>query len=188
MQAKTLILRDCSVPKAVQRCMPVEASRFESLVNQHKDAVYRQMARVCGHREDAEDALATALMHAYKALPKLESDEAFRSWLGTIGRRVCSRMRHHPSIENALELADEVGLALGNDPGYEMAVLKGCVKDAVDALPESYRVVYERCELDEKTVPEAADELGLSVAAVKSRLLRARAMVREQLDHSVCAP
>lgn len=168
--------------------MRTDSARFERLVNQHKDAVYRQMVRVCGHREDAEDALATALMQAFRALPQLESDEAFRGWVSTIGRRVCTRMRHQPSIEHAVEFAEEIGLAIGDDPGFDMTMLKGCVQEAVDALPEKYRAVYEQCELNEQTVPEVAEELGITVAATKSRLLRARAMVREQLDGSICAP
>jgi DNA-directed RNA polymerase specialized sigma24 family protein len=63
---------------------------FEGQVRLHKDAVYRQMIRVCNHREDAEDALATALLLAFKSYDRLESDEAFRTWLGTIGKRVCT--------------------------------------------------------------------------------------------------
>lgn len=168
--------------------MPVDAERFERLVNEHKDSVYRHMVRVCGQREDAEDALATALMQAFKAADKLSSEAAFRSWISTIGRRVCTRMRNHPAIEQALEFAEERGLTLGEDVNFDMAILKGCVREAITALPETYRMVYELCEIEEKTVPEAAEELGISVAAAKSRLFRARAMVREQLDASVCAP
>lgn len=157
-------------------------------MNEHKDAVYRQMVRVCGQREDAEDALATALMHAFRAADQLASEDTFRAWLATIGRRVCTRMRHHNGIADALEFAEERGLTAGDDANFDLAILKGCVRDAVTALPETYREVYERCELDEQTVPEAAEALGLSVAATKSRLLRARAMVRQELDQSVCAP
>lgn len=168
--------------------MPLDAAQFERLMNEHKDAVYRNMVRVCGHREDAEDALATALMHAFKAADQLTSEQAFRSWVSTIGRRVCNRMRYHPAVEQALEFAEERGLTATDGPEFDLAILKGCVRDAVSGLPDVYRAVYERCELDEKTVPEAAEELGISLAAAKSRLLRARQMVREQLDTSVCAP
>lgn len=165
----------------------MDATRFEKLVNQHKDSVYRQMARVCSHREDAEDALATALMLAFQSADRLSSEEAFRSWLSTIGRRVCTRMRSSPSMQPVLELAEDLKV-INNDPEpFEMEVLKGCVQEAVNDLPEIYREVYQACEIEERTVPEVAEGLGLSVAATKSRLLRARAMVRERLDHSICA-
>ena len=166
----------------------MQSAKFESLVRRHKDAVYRQMVRVCGHKEDAEDALASALMLAFRASDKLSSDEAFRTWLGTIGKRVCTRMRSHPSIEKALEYAIEHGFVDNHASEFDLSLLKGCVRDAVETLPEIYRTVYERCELEELTVPQAADELGITPAAAKSRLLRARAIVRENLDRSVCAP
>jgi RNA polymerase sigma-70 factor (ECF subfamily) len=166
----------------------MKPAKFESLVRQHKDAVYRQMVRVCGHKEDAEDAVASALMLAFRSAEQLSSDEAFRTWLGTIGKRVCSRMRSHPSIQMALEYADEHGIIDNHVNDFEMEILKRCVSDAVEALPDFYRAVYVKCELDEATVPEAAAELGISHSAAKSRLLRARAIVRERLDRSVCAP
>ncbi|MFZ4508457.1 MAG: RNA polymerase sigma factor [Fimbriimonas sp.] len=166
----------------------MKPAKFESLVRQHKDAVYRQMVRVCGHREDAEDALASALMLAFRSADQLSSDAAFQTWLGTIGRRVCTRMRSHPSIHRALEYADEHGIVDDHVNEFDLEILKRCVRDAVEDLPDIYRPVYVKCELDESTVPEAAAELGISHAAAKSRLLRARAIVRERLDRSVCAP
>jgi len=166
----------------------VQNDKFESLVRRHKDSVYRQMARVCGHKEDAEDALASALMLAFRASDQLNSDEAFRNWLGTIGKRVCSRMRNHASIQKTLEYAEEHDLIVKETTEYDLVVLKGCVNDAVDALPETYRSVYLKCEIEEQTVSQAAQDLGISHAAAKSRLLRARAIVRDHLDHSVCAP
>ncbi len=159
---------------------------FEQLVNQHKDAVYRQMIRVCNHREDAEDALATALMHAFKAYDRLESHEAFRTWLGTIGKRVCTRMRNHDGIRTVLEFAEERDLIDESNSEFDLAILKGCVRDAVEQLTPLYKQIYIACELNEKPVEEAARELDISHNAAKSRLLRARAMVRKVLDDSVC--
>lgn len=160
---------------------------FEELVNEHKDSVYRQMARVCGNREDAEDALATAIMQALQAYDRLGSDEAFRAWLGTIGKRVCYRMRSHSGILKALEFAVEHDLVASHVDEMELNLLKGCVQDAVEGLDEVYRDVYLMCEIEERTVEEAATTLGLTVAAAKSRLLRARTKVREMLDHSICS-
>lgn len=145
------------------------------------------MVRVCSHREDAEDALATALMYAFQAYDKLESDEAFRTWLGTIGKRVCTRMRSHAGIQTAFEYAEEHDLIDLDKSEFEMAVLKGCVKDAIEDLPNIYKDIYLACELNEKSVVEAAKELGISHNAAKSRLLRARALVRDKLDRSICA-
>jgi RNA polymerase sigma-70 factor (ECF subfamily) len=164
----------------------MNSARFERLLRQHKDAVYRQMVRVCSHREDAEDALAQAMMLAFRAADKLESESAFRSWIGTIGKRVCTRMRSHPKVLQALEFAEERDLIADAVPEMELAVMKGCVRDALDGLPAIYRDVYRLVELEERTVPEVAEQLGISTAAAKSRLLRAREIMRDRLDGSLC--
>ena len=57
------------------------SANFEFLVNQHKDAVYRQMLRVCGNHADAEDVLIEALLKAYRNLDQLRDAGAFRAWL-----------------------------------------------------------------------------------------------------------
>lgn len=157
-------------------------STFDQLIAEHKDAIYRQMLRVCAHREDAEDALASAIVLAYRSSSDLASEKSFRPWLGTIARRVCLSMRGRPDLES---LVEENQIADSTD-NFDRQLMKSCVKSALDGLRPIYREVYEACELEEKTVPEVAKALNLSEAAVKSRLLRARQEVRESLDHSIC--
>src|SRR5215467_13814564 len=81
-----------------------EAMDFEALANKHKDAVYRQMLRVCSNREDAEDVLIEALFRAYRYLDKLERPEAFRAWLASIGRRVCWRLKRREAVLPLIQL------------------------------------------------------------------------------------
>ena len=65
-----------------------DVKAFEKLANEHKDAVYRNMIRVCGNREDAEDVLIEALLKAYRHLDQLRDDRAFQPWLAQIAKRV----------------------------------------------------------------------------------------------------
>lgn len=158
------------------------------MLERHKDAVYRQMIRMCGNREDAEDTLIEAIMAAYRASDSLRSEEAFRGWLSMIGRRVCIRMRKREALTPVMALAD-VEVPSEETPQDEVArnEMKGCVQSAVAALPPMYRSVYVLREIEEVPAEEVAERLGLTVAAVKSRLHRARKMVREALDNSICA-
>lgn len=135
---------------------------------------------------DAEDALADALLLAFKASEQLSSEKSFQSWLAIIAKRVCSRMRNHQSFRATLQYAEDHDLLSSDAKEFDLVILKGCVNEALDALPKIYASVYRLCELDEKCVPEAARELGISPAATKSRLLRARKLVREHLDNSIC--
>ncbi len=145
------------------------------------------MLRVCQSKEDAEDALGGAILVALKSASQLRDDAAFQAWLRTIGTRVCSRLRKNSSVETAFQEAEERGLIDTTLPEMEMQVMKGCVLSAYEKLAPIYRDIYFKCELQEKTVPEAAEELGISLAAAKSRLLRAKAIMRESLDNSICA-
>lgn len=159
---------------------------IESQLLRHKDAIYRQMMRVCRQREDAEDALGTAMLLALKSSEQLRDDGNFRAWLGTIARRVCGRMSRNAVLEQLWSDSLEDGVADSRSNETEMALMKSCVQGALGKLSEPYRRVYELCEIEERSVAEAANDLGISTAAAKSRLLRARQRVREELDASIC--
>jgi len=166
-----------------------EDVNFESLVNQHKDAVYRQMIRVCGNHHDAEDVLIEALFKAYRNLDQLHDAIAFRAWLARIASRVCWQLRKRESLRPILQLSvlEEEGLELeASDPPVdvkvEMAEMKKLLAAAILSLPEPYRRVYEMRDLQNVRGEEVAKKLHISAAAMKSRLHRARALIREQLD------
>jgi len=162
---------------------------FEALANEHKDAVYRQMIRACGNREDAEDVLVEALLKAYRHLDQLRDSVAFRSWLAQIARRVCWRLKERESLMPLLQLSaleDEGKQISGNDLPMESQFaarqMKNLLTEAVDSLPPQYREVYQLRDVEELPGDEVARKLGISLAAMKSRLHRARELVRQHLD------
>ena len=163
--------------------------KFEHLAEAHKDTVYRQMIRACGNREDAEDVLIEALLKAYRHLDQLRDQEAFRPWLAQIARRVCLRLKEKSALAPLLQLSqlEEEGREIADDhPSPEAQLQTGHMKDlldrAINGLPLVYRQVYEWRDLDDVPGEEVARKLGISLAAMKSRLHRARALVRERLD------
>lgn len=166
---------------------------YERLVNQHKDAVYRQMVRYCGgDRDDAEDVLAEALMRAYRSSESLQEENAFRSWLSTIGRRICIRMRHRDDLRplvklGAPELAELPSSAPLPDVQMEKGQTKAIVARGLDKLPPEFREVLELRDLRELSGEETAERLGITLAAQKSRLHRARKALREALDAELSA-
>jgi len=170
--------------------MPSDAHPdFDALTRQHKDAVYRQMLRVCGNHEDAEDVLIEALLKAYRYLSQLRDSAAFRAWLAQIARRVCWQLKEQEALLPLRQLStlDEEGRELpAADPTPEASLarrqMKQLLDDVISALPELYRAVYEMRELEDLTGDEVARKLGISRAAMKSRLHRARDLVRAHLD------
>ncbi|MBS1717348.1 MAG: RNA polymerase sigma factor [Armatimonadetes bacterium] len=162
---------------------------IERLINRHKDAVYRQMVRTCGNMDDAEDALAEALYAAIKAADQLKSADHFQAWLAKIGTRSCLRMRIRERLARFTSVAELEAKGIefaspGQDPSEvaELAALKNCVAGAIELLPEAYREVYVQREIMGESAEDVARKLGISLPALKSRLHRAREMVREALD------
>jgi RNA polymerase sigma-70 factor (ECF subfamily) len=168
---------------------------FEELVNDHKDAVYRQMVRACGNREDAEDVLAEALLRAYQELDSLREEAAFRSWLAQIGRRLCWQLKGRESLRRFFHLSEL------QSQGYELTALepwpdaqaaaaqmRQALHESLERLPPEYRAVYELRDLQELTGEEVAQRLGITLAAEKSRLHRARTLVRQYLDAALAEP
>ncbi|HTQ08944.1 MAG TPA: RNA polymerase sigma factor [Fimbriimonadaceae bacterium] len=164
---------------------------IETLFNRHRDAVYRQILRVChGHREDAEDALAEALLAALRASAELREERSFRAWLTTIATRVCLRMRRSDLVELVrLSLPEISDLVASNGPlpdeEAELREFKEFALRVPSMLSTRYRAAYIEVDLNGCSIQEMARRCGITVAAAKSRLRRARKMVRARLDSVV---
>ncbi len=165
---------------------------FEKLANAHKDAVYRQMLRVCGNREDAEDVLVEALLKAYRRLDQLRDSQAFRSWLAAIGKRVCWQLKEREALLPLIQLSSlehEGEEVAGNEAGPEAEAVLGQMKEllarVLDRLQPEYRSVYEMRDLQDVPGEQVARKLGISLAAMKSRLHRARVFVRQGIDEAM---
>lgn len=157
---------------------------YDRLIHKHKNAIYRQMLRACGNREDAEDVLVEAMLAAYRALPTIRNEESFRGWLGVVGQRICKRIKREEALRPILSLSDGLDVAADFDveeTAEARRFVQG-VESAVASLEPGLREVYEMRELQDLSSEETADQLKLSQAAVKSRLHRARAKVRFHMD------
>lgn len=164
-------------------------SDFEDLASQHKDAVYRLMVKVCGNREDAEDVLIEALLKAYQAMEQLREPSSFRAWLTQIAKRVCFQLKRREALQPLLQLSDmEYGgrwlqsTELPPDQQLQYKLMAQVLDEALDAIPPVYREIYELRDVQQLSGEEVAQRLGITLAAQKSRLHRARALVRDLVD------
>lgn len=168
---------------------------FEALANEHKDAIYRQMLRVCGNREDAEDVLIEALLKAYCSMDQLRDSTSFRAWLAQIARRVCWQLKKHEALlpllqlsefeEERLELTDT---AAAPEELAAAAEMRQMLTDAVARLRPDLRFIYELRDIEEVSGEVVAIRLGISLTAMKSRLHRARTILREQMEVALARP
>jgi RNA polymerase sigma-70 factor (ECF subfamily) len=184
----------CAASKNQRMAMEAGLHDFDSLTRQHKDVVYRQLIRVCGNREDAEDVLVEALLKAYRHLDQLRDSAAFRAWLTQIAKRVCWELKEREALQPLIQLSelDDEGReipALEPTPELQLArrQMKQFLDDAVASLPPEYQSVYKLRDIDNRPGDQVAQHLGISRAAMKSRLHRARNMVREHLDTALAS-
>ena len=137
--------------------------------------------RTCSNAEDAEDAVQMALWSLYRKVGALRCVATFATWMFRIVERECFRLLRIKKYHDALDELDESDM-----PAASMVPtdLRLDLVRALERLSPPYREVLILRDVHELTAPEVAAQLGLSLEAVKSRLHRARAQVREQLLNS----
>ncbi|GIV07403.1 MAG: RNA polymerase subunit sigma-24 [Fimbriimonadales bacterium] len=168
---------------------------FDKLWARHRDKVFRSLLRACGGNPDVtHDVMQDALLNAFKALQQFRGDANFSSWLYTIARRLCIRARRDLDRFYSLDdpLNSEEGKAIlrqlidqySQDP-EALAIendLRERVQQAVAELPDSLRPVLQLRDMEGLSTEETAEQLGITQAAVKARLHRAREQLRQKLE------
>ncbi|HET9291139.1 MAG TPA: bifunctional nuclease domain-containing protein [Actinomycetes bacterium] len=171
----------------VRRAREGDEGAFAELVARHRPMVVGVCRRVLGDPGLAEDAAQEAVLLAMVSLDRLERPERFGAWLGGIGRNVCRRWRRDQARE-AWSLAALTGGRAGPDPvpdepaeSAEAADAARRVRRAVARLPAGQRAAVVLFYLVGMAHREVAAALGIGVGAVKTRLHKGRAALREEL-------
>jgi RNA polymerase sigma-70 factor, ECF subfamily len=172
----------------VERARTGDADALDRLLRILEPQVWRFGLRLCGDREDARDVLQDTLLGAIRTLGEFRGEAALSTWLYTIARSYCIKKRRRPkgAPSGFVSLDAEEGQAArqladgGDDPAAhaERAELAHLLEKALAELPPAFREVVVLRDVEGLSAPEAAEALGLTVAAVKSRLHRARAALR----------
>jgi RNA polymerase sigma-70 factor, ECF subfamily len=169
---------------------------MEQLLVRAQEAAYRFSLLVCGHPEDAEDVMQDALLKTYQHVSDIADPDAFRTWLYTTVRNAClmKRRRHvgepaeFVSLDHGAEGRDgsvPVDVPDPSRPADQRLIdgwMDGRLRDALKTLPTAYRVVVVMREIEGLSTKEVATITGFSEANVKTRLHRARLMLRRQLE------
>ena len=176
----------------VRRVRAGDSALFEILMRRHNQKVYRAVRAVLREERDAEDVMQQAYLNAFTHLHQFEERSQFSTWLIRIslneafGRRRKMRqsesMAQLPSESDHGELMDAL-ISPQADPERQAYAqeLRRVLESAVDTLPDTYRTVFMLRDIEGLSTSEAAAGLGLGDEAVKTRLHRARAMVRRAI-------
>jgi RNA polymerase sigma-70 factor (ECF subfamily) len=181
-----------------QRAAAGDRDAMETLLFEAQAVAWRFSRTVCGHVEDAEDAMQDALVQTYRFVSRLRDAKAFRPWLYRTVRNAClmsrrkrvGEPRHVLPLESLLPGPD--GARAIDAPGHdrnpeeivEDAALRRRLRTALGTLPPAFRAVVFLREMEGLSTRETASVLGVSEDTVKARLHRARLVLQRELDTS----
>ena len=169
---------------------------FESLVTRYESKVYRLAIRMLRNPQDAEDALQETFIQVYRGLPGFEGRSAFSTWLFRLATNAClMKIRHRSTQPSKLlpledylprqeqgEIPQMVDWADRPEDALLTKESREKMMEALEKLPPEYRAVFILRDMEGFSNAETGESLGISVAAVKSRLHRARLALRGMLS------
>jgi RNA polymerase sigma-70 factor, ECF subfamily len=182
----------------VDRVLAGDRRAFEPLVRRHERRVFRVALAVLGNIEDAEEAMQDTFVKAFRHLEQFRKESRFTTWLTRIAvnnaiQKRNARKNFVPLTEK--ETAEEQFAPKRYEPWksnpeelYSKQELHRFVEEAIQSLPEIYREAFVLRDVEELSAEEAAEVLGIKVPALKTRLLRARLMMRETLAEKLEEP
>ena len=162
---------------------------MEHLLMDAQALAYRFSLLVCGHPQDAEDAMQDALLQTYKNARRIRQPGGFRTWLYRTVKNACLMSRRtkvdEPARLRSLDAEDAPDMASGSpDPEAQSAAAdeRRRFQTAFRQLPKPYRLVAFLRDVEGLSTREVADVVGITEANVKQRLHRARLMLKEALS------
>jgi RNA polymerase sigma-70 factor (ECF subfamily) len=171
----------------IQAAQSGDHEAFAELCRRHAQAVRRRILGIVRHQEDAEDALQETLLRAYANLGRFRQSCKFSTWITAIGINAALMVirKRKARREADMELDGTEGstwVVADQAPDPERCVAKGQIilflRKKLEALPPKMQEVVTSYYGHDYSLQETAEALGISVAAVKSRLLRGRRSLR----------
>lgn len=172
-----------------------DLSAFNELVRRYERKIFRLTMNITRNREDAEDAMQDAFLKSYSHLKDFAGDSRFYTWLVRIAAnealmRLRKRRPNQFSLDEPIPGENEETIPQdiqdwGPSPEqrYGQSEMHEILSGVIDELEPGFRTVFVLRDVEELSTEETAKIVGISVPAVKSRLLRARLKLREKLNH-----
>ena len=184
--ARDLTLGDDEV---VRRVRGGETGLYEVLMRRHNARVYRAVRSVIRDEHEVEDVMQQVYLAAFARLDQFAGAARFSTWLVAIALNEAHTRIRASARRGALQPIDEGSSASGESPESEADMHEriALVQQEIDALPETYRTVLMLRTVEELDTEETAAVLGVTADVVKTRLHRARAMLRDSIERDLDA-
>lgn len=166
---------------------------FRAIMQRCNQRLFRVARAVVGNDDEAEDVVQEAYLRAYAGIHDFRGEASLATWLTAITlNEARGRLRlRHPTMD--IDVMDEIrvipfpGLAEAPDPEQEAARAgtRRLLERAIDGLPEDFRVVFMLREIEGCSVEETAQQLDIKPQTVRTRLFRARQLLRAELEKTI---
>ncbi len=193
-EGHTLSFEDSAL---IERVRNGDMQAFGSLVAKYQDRIYNMILRMCGRAADAEELTQEAFLRALERIGQFRGRSGFYTWLFRLAanlaishRRRSMRIRFQSlssddGYRNTQAEALTAAMAGQRNPPPETAAIadetKQRVLEALEALDDEFRLVVVLCDVEDMNYARAAEVIGVPVGTVKSRLHRARCILKEKL-------
>jgi RNA polymerase sigma-70 factor (ECF subfamily) len=166
---------------------------FETLVGRYERKIFRLAQNITQNKEDAEDVMQEAFLKSYQHLDEFQGNSRFYTWLVRIAvnqalMKLRKRRPNQVSLDEDVDTGEDTIPREVEDWGpspedrYEQSELGDILTTTIAELEPPFRIVFQLRDIEELSTEETAEALGLSIPAVKSRLLRARLKLRQKLN------
>jgi RNA polymerase sigma-70 factor (ECF subfamily) len=180
----------------IRRVAAGDRSAFELLMRRHNRRLYRLARAALRDDAEAEDALQDAYLSAYRSIGQFRSDAALSTWLSRLVLNEClGRLRRNARRQNVIPIVSsntevDVNAVAARDcdrpdKALGRAQMRALLERKLDELPESFRMVFVLRSVEELSVEDAAQCLGIPEATVRSRHFRAKSLLRESLAQEI---
>jgi len=194
-RVRTGAMNERELDVLIERIRGGDSGAFGRLVAALEPFVSGSSFKVCRDREIADENVQDTFVNVYRKLHQFDGSSKFTTWLYSIILNNCRMKRRRRLIDQATLSTDDVGepaveraqakrsAEFGADRSLLLDELQAVLDRSVDELPEELRSVLMLRDLEELSTEETAAALGLTEAAVKSRLHRARVKVRARIEN-----
>ncbi len=171
---------------------------FTQIVQKYEDLVYNFAFKVCRNKEKASQTMQDTFVNVYRKLDQFDQRSKFTTWLYSIVTNNCLMKNRKTKLDGASISIDAAPFPHGSDDHNRNDIiqewrstpldklmnneLKYLLDNAIQKLPDDYRIVFILRDVEGRSAEETAKILKLTIPAVKSRLRRARVFLRDQLN------
>jgi len=168
-------------------------SAYEELMRRYEKGIYNLALRITRSPEEAEEILQDTLLSVFKNIKSFREESSFKTWIYKVATNFALMKIRKKKQDSKVFLDEPIQFHNEEIPRdiadwsknpesiFEKQELKKILKEGVDSLPDIYQTVFWLRDIDGLPNQDVADILGLSIPAVKSRILRARLLLRDYL-------